>query len=476
MKIRTRIFLAYLLIFGVGFYSLIHWVLGDLRVRYLEGVEESLVDQANILAEWTGIRMTEGRFEPGALRRVFDAVYKRRLSSRIYEVTKTRVDLKVYLTDRTGRVIFDSDGGRNEGADFSRWNDVHMTLRGDYGVRSTRTDPKNPLSSELYVAAPVRVHGELAGVLTVVKPMTGINRFMDFAKQHVLRVGLMATIAVLTVGFLTVSWLTRPVRELTRYADEIRNGRRAKLPRLDRTEIGDMGRAFEGMREALEGKKYVEQYIQTFAHEIKSPVSAIRGAAELLGEPMPEDQRRRFLSNILDEAERIQRIVERLLELAALENRNRLQKIAPVFFNQIVGTLVDGMEAVFLKKQIRVETRVPEDHRILGDPFLIRQALLNLIQNALDFSPAGGGIVIHSRARSGFVELAVEDQGPGVPKFATEKAFNKFFSLQRPGSGKKSTGLGLNFVREIAELHGGGVRLENRTGGGARAVLSVPQS
>jgi two-component system sensor histidine kinase CreC len=109
-----------------------------------------------------------------------------------------------------------------------------------------------------------------------------------------------------------------------------------------------------------------------------------------------------------------------------------------------------------------------------GDPFLLHQAIANLLQNAIDFSPAGGGILLHAEKAGGNVHLRVEDSGPGIPAYAKEKVFEKFFSLQRPDTGKKGTGLGLTIAREIASLHGGEVRLENLPQGGFRASLILP--
>jgi two-component system sensor histidine kinase CreC len=109
-----------------------------------------------------------------------------------------------------------------------------------------------------------------------------------------------------------------------------------------------------------------------------------------------------------------------------------------------------------------------------GDPFLLHQALSNLLQNAIDFSTARGSIRIAATTGSDRVSIIVEDEGPGIPDFAKERVFERFFSLQRPGTGKKSTGLGLNFVKEVALLHGGEIRLENLPEGGLRAILSLP--
>jgi two-component system sensor histidine kinase CreC len=266
---------------------------------------------------------------------------------------------------------------------------------------------------------------------------------------------------------------------MTHYANDISQGRRVKSPKLDRSEIGDMGSAFVKMQETLEGKKYVERYVQKLTHEIKSPLSAIRGAAELLEEKMPPEQRTRFLTNIRHETNRVQEIVDRMLELSALENQKILKEIKPISVSALINTVLESKQAMISKKRLQLDVQVPENVMLNGDSFLIHQALSNLIQNAIDFSTVNQNIKLIVQMNDGMLNFIVEDNGSGIPgsgipDFAKAKVFDKFFSLQRPDNGEKSTGLGLNFVKEVAMLHSGDIKVENRTESGVRAVLTLP--
>jgi len=325
----------------------------------------------------------------------------------------------------------------------------------------------------LYVAAPVMVYGELYGVLTVAKPTTNINSFLKDAKPKIFKVGLLSVAAALLLSFLVSLWITHPIKRLTQYAHEVRENKKSILPKLDKSEIGEMGVAFEKMREALEGKNYVEQYVQTFTHEIKSPLSAIRGAAELLNEKMGPEQRSLFINNIRNEAGRIQDIVDRMLELAALENQKMPAKKEKIVFHALVKTVLESKQPLLSKKELRVVDQVPDELIVEGDPFLLHQAVANLIQNAVDFSPVQGRIELCADTDGKTCRFLVRDFGPGIPDYALSKIFDKFFSLQRPDTGKKSTGLGLNLVKEVAGLHQGEIVLINCPDGGARAILVI---
>jgi two-component system sensor histidine kinase CreC len=311
-------------------------------------------------------------------------------------------------------------------------------------------------------------------VLTIAKPTTNINTFLKSAKPQIFKIGLLAAVVAVVLSYIVSLWVTRPIQRLKQYADDIRQGKRAMFPKLDRSEIGEMGHAFAKMQETLEGKKYVEQYVQKLTHEVKSPLSAIRGAAELLEEKMPAEQRERFLANIRHEANRIQEIVDRMLELSALENQKIPKKMERFSFSSLVKKVLESKRAIVSKKNLNLVNQVPDHIMVNGDRFLFHQALANLIQNAIDFSYPNTQIKVSGQVEDNVFKLTVEDNGSGIPDYARSKVYDKFFSLQRPGSGEKSTGLGLNFVKEVAILHNGDIRLENRAQKGVRATLIIP--
>jgi two-component system sensor histidine kinase CreC len=477
LSIRARIIFSYLLIIGIGFYYLVKKITDarEIKPRYMESVEESMVDVAQLLAALIGEEIRGGRIDPEQFRESFRRAAGRKFVAQIYSKKKTTLDLHLYITDAKGTVVFDSDNGRAEGQDYSRRNDVFLTLRGKYGARSTRAVPDDPTSSVLHVAAPIMDGDTIAGVLTVSKPQRSMAIFMEETQHKIVVMGAVAATLVVIVGSIFSTWLTRPIHRLTRYAQAVRDGRRVPLPKLGRSEIATLGRTIEEMRDALEGRKYVENYVQTLTHEIKSPVAAIRGAAELLQENMAADQRGKFLENIRVETIRVQEIVDRLLLLSAVEAKKTLDERKPVELGDTLRRVVASVESQAAQKEIAVQTTLPREACVAeGDGFLLEKAILNLLQNAVAFAPRGGCISasLHREGNRGVV--TVEDNGPGIPDYAQPRVFERFFSLPRPDTGKKSSGLGLAFVREVATLHRGEARLRNAPAGGAVATLELP--
>ena len=475
LSIRARVILSYLVIVGVGFFYLTRKLTNDVRPRYLEAEEETMVDIANVLAAVAEQSWTGDHLDPTSLQMAFAAARRRTLSAPIYDLTKSTLDLRVYATDAKGQVVFDSDGGKTVGADYSRWNDVYLTLRGKYGRRTTRTVISDSATSVLYIGAPIWHEGRITGVLTVAKALTSMAAFMQRAEKRIMLLGTAAAVGAVLLGVLFSAWLTYPIQNLIDYAKAIRDGRRTRRPHLGHSEIRTLGLAFEEMRDALEGKDYVNRYVQTLTHEIKSPVAAIQGAAELLQEEMPPEDRSRFLANIQTETGRIQEAVESLLLLASVESKKSLEHPVSIDLCELVRCAVDKLTVRASVKELQITAHCPTPPALIhGDTFLLERTIFNLLENAIAFGPQGSTISVTLSQEDRQWVLAVEDSGPGIPDYALARVFERFYSLPRPDTGKKSSGLGLAFVREVALLHGGTVTISNRANGGGRAVLSLP--
>lgn len=475
MKLGALLFVAFTAIVLSCFAYPAVLVADRLRIVYLESAEEPLVDTANVLAELVGQAIDRGALDIDSLYQASEGVAARNVAARIYQMVKARVDLDVYITDARGRVIFDSRGRDAIGADYSRWPDVSRTLAGRYGARISANPAEPSMPRQLYVAAPVYAHGARIGVLTVVKPTTAVRTFIAGSRPRLIAVLAIAALVAVALALLVSLWVSQQVGRLTRYAEGVRAGRREAFPKLADTELRKMGLAFERMRESLEGHAYIENYVRALTHELKSPISAIRGAAEILQTPtLDEGRRAQFLENVKLETLRIQDLADRMLELSELETRRALPERSKVPLAPLVRTIAEGHEPARLQRQVAIALEVPIDTVALGDAFLIHLALSNLVKNAVEFSPEAGRVRVSAATAQGCVRILVEDEGPGIPDFARARIFERFYSLARPHTGRKSTGLGLNLVKEIATLHGGSVQLTDRAQGGLRACLVLP--
>ena len=485
MKISysLRAFGIYFVILG----SLIWFTLDNAIERLNDGMRQSaesvLVDLAHILAATSEDQLAQqskatstdklarlSSTNSQQLARVFNSVGQRELQAKIYQVTKTSVDTQVYVTDQNGIVIYHSNG-QDIGKNYSAWRDVSLTLEGKYGARTSYmdpdfTEPEDPKA--MVIAAPLQQGGVIVGVLSVLKPINSLEGHLLTETNQLRRYAFALLALALVLGYLLSLWFTYSLNRIASYANGMADGKQIDEPTLRDSRLSELTAAISNMRSQLDGKEYVENYIHSLTHELKTPITSIRGAVELLSEDMPREDRIRFLQNINTSNQRMSRLVERMLSLAKLEGLTELIARSEFDLTATTRRLVEERSPTLTEQSIKVECSISQSLMCSGDKVLISQAIANLLDNAISFCKPAGAIKIDLQASESEYVVAVFNQGAPIPEFAMGKLYDRFFSLPRPGQGKqigKSTGLGLSFVREIMKLHKGSIHIENKKGG-----------
>jgi two-component system sensor histidine kinase CreC len=472
MRFSFKIFLAFFLVFGFAAYLFFSSFMTELKPGFRQVSEESLVDIANLLAEIAAIEINNGQINHGNFSTAIQRFQQRELNAQIWAHTKHNVGLQVYITNLNGRVIYDSED-KHLNADFSLWNDVYKTLLGEYGARSTLSDPDNKFSSVMHVAAPVYNNGQIIGVLTVKKPNLSVEPFFQAAQKNLNQKGFILLIFALLAGLILSVWLSKSIRQLADYANTVKRGENTQPPKVYGLELTQLASAMASMKEKLEGTRYVEQYIHTLTHQLKTPIASIKGASELLTEKMPDSQRQRFINNIHTESNKLQQIVQHMLSLAEMENKQSLSSIEEIDLFALITQIIQSLSTNIQTKALHISLKPQSPTIFQGEVFLIEQALFNLIDNAISFSPKQATIFITVIQQENKIEICIEDEGSGIPDYALPHIFERFYSLPRSGENQKSTGLGLCFVKEIARLHNGSIELTNRKTQGVSARLSL---
>lgn len=472
MRIGIRLLLGYFLIVAIAGFFVLNIFVQEIKPGVRRASEDMLMDTANLLAQLVGQDVTNNTIETSLLVQAFSTLHPRPIANDLAGEHGEFAGYRVYVTNDQGIVIYDSVG-QALGEDYSRWNDVYLTLRGHYGARSTRDDPDDDNSSVMYVAAPIKAGDKIVGSLTVAKPNRVMMPIIRRSELHMQIAGFFLLGIALLIGIVFVWWITHSILRLVQYAREVADGKPAVLPKLENSELTILADAIEKMRIKLEGKDYIEAYVHTLTHELKSPLAAIRGAAEILQESPPEEVKQRFLSNIEQQSERIQLLVDRMLRQASVESRIRVEFLR-VDLRKLLQEVVLSKEAQAATLDIQLINQVNINMQVKADSLLLSQAITNLLDNAFDFTPKGGTIRITARRLGNQYQVSIIDSGCGIPDYALGKVFDRFYSLPRPNKGK-STGLGLSFVREVATLHKGYILLENANEGGAKATFIIPR-
>jgi two-component system sensor histidine kinase CreC len=287
-----------------------------------------------------------------------------------------------------------------------------------------------------------------------------VQPFIEQSKKRVINWLILISLFALSLGALFAWRINSAVNKLTVFAEKTGAGERLTKPRFRVFyEYRKLSHALESMRDKLDGKQYVEDYVQTLTHELKSPLSAIKGASEILQLPVTEQKRALFAKNIEQESTRMQQLIDQLLELAKLEKQPDIN-FQLINLKTLVETTLNACLVNTSDKELHIDNQIPADLTIKGDPFLLRQGLINLLDNACDFTPPKHTIRVSIEHTSEAIKLSVFNQGAAIPDYALDRVTQRFYSLPR-SNGQKSTGLGLSFVEQIMQLHKGRFDIKN---------------
>jgi signal transduction histidine kinase len=341
--------------------------------------------------------------------------------------------------------------------------EIERALSGHYNavLRERITDEPAPSFGDIrrrgkvrvFTALPIWSDGQVIAVVRASR--TGLDALSSLwaNRRGLVWLALMSLVFVIGVSVAFSAAIASPLQRLTRAARSVALGGNAKALQIEGRlprEIGVLQEVMLQMASELEQREgYVQDFASQVSHELKTPITAIRGAAELLQQglhDMPVADRQRFIGNILEDAQRMERLVTRLLALARLENER--QKRSDAF------EVVPWVERQLQRYGERVHLSVALPPEVIAiDPEQLASALINLVENALRYAGDSQVQVILS-AEGTRLHIDVRDRGPGVSEANRKRLFERFFTTERDQGG---TGLGLAIVRAIAEARGGRV-------------------
>ncbi|MCA1591114.1 MAG: HAMP domain-containing histidine kinase [Acidobacteria bacterium] len=229
-----------------------------------------------------------------------------------------------------------------------------------------------------------------------------------------------------------------------------------------------------------EYEKLKSDMVSLMSHELRTPITSINGFAELLvsDESLPAEARE-FLGIISNESQRLSRMINAFLSVTQLEQKDRQEVLKmPLMLGDVVREAVANFQSIAKRKRIRlVETNGTKLPPVAADRSLITRAVANLVENAIKYSPERTSIMLSTALEADAVRVVVEDRGYGIPPEAVDRVWEKFYRVAREGHDKEeeSTGLGLAFVREVVEQHGGEVELESEVGRGSKFSFTLPR-
>lgn len=466
MSIFIRIWFFFGLIILLGLWFMSYTFNQQVKPNVRQVVEDTLAENANIIAMLVAEDVYENKVGTAQFDEKIQKALNRKLNANIWQHNKKEINQQIYITDAKGTVIYDSQGIAT-GQDYSRWNDVYLTLQGKYGVRSTRSYEGDPNSSTMFIAAPIyyqtaqNQQQKLIGVVSIGKPNSSVQPYIQRAEDQLLRQAAWITLLSLFLASLVAYWLKHSIDRVRKYAQALAPVNQTPYFRSAK-ELNQVAQAVENMREKLEDRAYVEHYVNTLTHELKSPLTAIQASAELLKEDLPLNDQQQFAQHIYAQSQRLKLLIDRMLWLTRLEKSKHQIELQNFNLSKLIQQVLDQQASQLQSKKIQCLLDIEANCMIHADRFWLQQTIANILDNALDFSAESSKILIqlHRQAHQS-IQLQIFNEGEWIPEYALSQVFDTYFSLPRPITQQRSSGIGLSIVKQVIEQHHGQIQIQN---------------
>ena len=354
---------------------------------------------------------------------------------------------------------------------------LRLGLSGQTTIRTENSFGTHPVR---IATTPVRAaDGHIPFLVQVGASVEGVEEALARATQILLIVAPFVFLIGLVGGWNLVGRALKPVDEMTRAAMSIESKRLdlRLTPVETDNEIGRLAAALNTMIARLDRSfRQIERFSADASHELKTPLTSIRGEAEvaLMSQQTPEE-RDQTLRSIIEETERLTSIVNNLLVLARADaNQIQVQR-EPTALHEAAMAAFESVEALARKKGVSLDINQMDDVTVLGDSLWLQQLAANLLQNAVKYTPEGGTVTLSLKHSNGSALLSVLDTGPGIASDHIPHLFDRFY---RVDSGRSrdhgGTGLGLNISQWIAQIHNGSIEVQSELGKGSCFTVCLP--
>jgi two-component system, OmpR family, sensor kinase len=327
-------------------------------------------------------------------------------------------------------------------------------------------------STYLAVAQPVLLHNRSIGAIVIAKKKTSVNHSVYLLVERLAIAGALGLLVAFVLAIYLSRRIVRPVLALSRAADEVAGGNYAvDVPERAAGEIGHLADRFGEMAARLaESERRERNFLMSVSHELRTPLTAIRGHVSALREGVVTDPdvAAHSLEIVEAEAQRLERLVGDILDLAKLDAHRFTVLREEVNMEQLVEQAYQTFAEQARERSIDYRVDVRARPVIVSDGDRVLQIVDNLLSNAFRATPDGGRISLELAQENGSVQVAVDDNGPGIAAADRERLFRPFVS------GGGSTGLGLTIARELSVALGGQISLESVVGRGSRFELVLP--
>jgi signal transduction histidine kinase len=499
-SLRLRLTLSHLAVIAVAM-ALSSFLLLSLVERYfLQALEDSLAVQARLTAQALIPGGSTAGPEVAAQSPASNAVQQNSLSnlqvqtqnlalptsSDEFDLTylsdvslqlASQLETRLRLIDAQGTVLVDTGGDRGQSLRADPF--IAPALKGEYARRVVAANGGAPAIME--VALPVSLDGRLVGVIYVSQLLRDTAAVLyDLRLRLLLSTGIAALLSGI-IGLALSQAVARPVRRLTLAAQAVAGGDLdQQVPARSRDELGLLSRTFNEMTARLKSARQMQtDFVANVSHELRTPLTAMKGMLETLRDGAIDDPevRDRFLGTVEEETDRLIRLVNDLLTLSRADSQVLDLRLEAVDLAQLTRRAIERLEPQAAARSVAVSIQAAGASMVHADPDRVEQILVNLLSNALQYSHAGGQVMVAiDPSDLSWARVRVQDQGIGIPTAELQRIGQRFYRADRARSrAAGGSGLGLAIARALVEAHGGQLHIDSQEGQGTQVTFTLPR-
>ena len=329
----------------------------------------------------------------------------------------------------------------------------------------------------------VKLDGEKKGYIIVSEIANDILVAVEERKNFILRTVFSVALVILIFSVFLNKYILKPIRSLVLYTKAIKE-KDVKIDKhekylLRKDEVGQLSRSLNEMTEDLYKRiDIAETFSSDLAHEIRNPLTSLKGASEVLENTLDNEKRKKLIKIISHDVERIERLITDYSQMLKDEASLSRAKMIKINLTNVIDSVVEDFNSNLLNSNKNIKININNSNlngsklNVLGVESKLEQIIANLLDNAVSFSPSNGKISVICDIKKKDAQLIIEDEGPGFSEKNIDKVFNRFYS-NRPENFGEHSGLGLNIVKNIIELHGGSILASNQSGNKRGAKIEV---
>ena len=320
------------------------------------------------------------------------------------------------------------------------------------------------------------------GYLAITENANDIRAAIQERKNFIIRTAIVVTIVVLIFSYVLNRYFLKPIKNLVNYTNVIKDKSKDKVNiefiKKRNDELGILSKSLDEMTKELNKRiTNAENFSTDLVHEIRNPLASLKSASEIISETDNKEQRNKLINIVSHDVERIERLITDYSQMLKDEVAISSEKMKKLDLRTITKSVVDDFNGIYNSKRrisINLKTNGSKELLILGIENRIEQIIANLLENSISFSKDNQNINVEiNKEKNGIINLKVIDQGEGFKEKDTNKIFNRFYS-NRPEKFGKHSGLGLNIVKNLVELHSGNISATNNKDKGAKIEINFP--